>query len=61
MIKSFEKGTILSKLCRQKLSKLEKKIEVLVKDNGDKGEWQEFDESSERKEATAPESDEFTF
>ena len=61
MIKSFEKGTILSKLCRQKLSKLEKKIEVLVNDNGDKGEWQEFDKSSERKDATAPASDEFTF
>jgi exodeoxyribonuclease VII small subunit len=62
MIKYFERGTMLSKLCRQKLSKLEKKIEVLVKDNGDKGEWQEFDDSSERKEATtSPASDEFTF
>lgn len=62
MIKHFERGTILSKLCRQKLSKLEKKIEVLVKDNGNKGEWQEFDDSSERKEAaTSPANDEFTF
>ena len=62
MIKHFERGTLLSKLCRQKLSKLEKKIEVLVKDNGDKGEWQEFDDSSERKEATtSPANDEFTF
>jgi exodeoxyribonuclease VII small subunit len=62
MIKHFERGSLLSKLCRQKLSKLEKKIEVLVKDNGDKGEWQEFDDSSERKEAaTSPASDEFTF
>ena len=62
MIKCFERGTILSKLCRQKLSKLEKKIEVLVKDNGNSGEWQEFDDSSERKEAaTSPASDEFTF
>ena len=62
MIKHFERGTMLSKLCRRKLSQLEKKIEVLVKDNGDKGEWQEFDDSSERKEAaTNPANDEFTF
>ncbi len=62
MIKCFEKGTILSKLCRQKLSKLEKKIEVLVKDNGVGGQWREFDDSSERKEAaTSPSNDEFTF
>jgi len=63
MIKSFERGTILSKLCRKKLSNLEKKIEVLVKDKGEDSEWQEFDDSSERKEAatTTPASDEFTF
>ena len=62
MIKCFERGTMLSKLCRQKLSKLEKKIEVLVKDTGDGGEWQEFDASSERKQAAANLSnDEFTF
>jgi exodeoxyribonuclease VII small subunit len=62
MIKHFERGTILSKLCRQKLSRLEKKIEVLVKDNSSGGEWQEFDDSSERKDAaTSPQSDEFTF
>jgi exodeoxyribonuclease VII small subunit len=63
MIKCFERGSLLSKLCRQKLSKLEKKIEVLVKDNGENSEWQEFDDSSERKEATTttPAKDEFTF
>ncbi|MBU8901349.1 MAG: exodeoxyribonuclease VII small subunit [Victivallales bacterium] len=61
MIKHFERGTLLSKLCRQKLSRLEKKIEVLVKDNGENSEWQEFDDSSERKEATSPANDEFTF
>ena len=61
MIKSFERGTLLSKLCRQKLSKLEKKIEVLVKDNGEDGEWKKFDDSSERKEASTSPADEFTF
>lgn len=62
MIKCFERGTLLSKLCRKKLSKLEKKIEVLVKDDGVDGEWQDFDDSSERKQAAAPPAnDEFTF
>jgi exodeoxyribonuclease VII small subunit len=62
MIKHFERGTTLSKLCRQKLSKLEKKIEILVKDNATGGEWEEFDDSSERKDAaTTPTNDEFTF
>ena len=63
MIKAFERGTMLSKLCRKKLSNLEKKIEVLVKDNGENSEWKEFDDSSERKDAatTPPANDEFTF
>jgi exodeoxyribonuclease VII small subunit len=52
MIKCFERGTLLSKHCRKKLSALEKKIEVLVKDNGEGGEWQDFDDSSERKQAS---------
>ncbi|MDD5698991.1 MAG: exodeoxyribonuclease VII small subunit [Victivallaceae bacterium] len=62
MIGYFEKGTILAKLCRQKLSRLEKKIEVLVKDDGNSGEWREFDTSSERKQtASPPPNDGFTF
>lgn len=62
MIKHFERGTTLSKLCRQKLSSLEKKIEILVKDNAAGGEWEEFDDSSERKDASiTPANDEFTF
>ncbi|MCP3967093.1 MAG: exodeoxyribonuclease VII small subunit [Lentisphaerae bacterium] len=64
MIQCFERGCSLSKLCRQKLNKLEKKIEVLVKDNGGDGDWEEFDASSERKNAalnqaeTAPHEEE---
>ncbi|MFA7184448.1 MAG: exodeoxyribonuclease VII small subunit [Victivallales bacterium] len=61
MIKRFERGTVLARHCRQKLSKLEKKIEVLIKDNGTNGEWQEFDASSERKNAAANPDGEFTF
>lgn len=52
MIAYFEQGTRLTALCRGKLDKLEKKIEVLTRDNGAEGEWEEFDESSERKDAS---------
>ncbi len=41
MIAKFEQGTKLSDVCKQKLEKLEKKIEVLVNNNG-KAEWQDF-------------------
>jgi exodeoxyribonuclease VII small subunit len=51
MIEYFERGSALSKQCRSKLEKLEKKIEVLMKDDGGEGEWNDFDESSERKSA----------
>jgi exodeoxyribonuclease VII small subunit len=62
MISYFERGTALAKVCRHKLSKLEKKIEVLVKDNGAEGEWEEFDDSSERKDAASGTADgEFSF
>ena len=62
MISCFERGTALTKVCRQKLSKLEKKIEVLIKDNGAEGEWEDFDDSSERKDAaTGPANGEFNF
>ncbi len=52
MIAYFEKGTKLTAFCRGKLDKLEKKIEVLTRDDGKEGEWDEFDESSERKNAS---------
>jgi exodeoxyribonuclease VII small subunit len=52
MIECFERGTLLSKHCRKKLSALEKKIELLVKDDGEGGEWQDFDASSERELAS---------
>lgn len=52
MIAYFEQGTKLTAFCRGKLDKLEKKIEVLTRDDGEEGEWEEFDESSERKNAS---------
>ncbi len=56
MITYFEQGTRLTALCRGKLDKLEKKIEVLTRDDGAEGEWSEFDESSERKNASLRDS-----
>ncbi len=52
MIDCFERGTTLANLCDKKLKSLEKKIQVLVNDNNDGGEWSDFDQSSERSNAT---------
>jgi exodeoxyribonuclease VII small subunit len=44
MMKSFEEGNKLAKICSAKLKEIEKKIEVLVGKNGadGKGEWTDF-------------------
>ena len=42
LMKNFEKGSKLVNSCRKKLSELEAKIEILTRDNGSDGEWQEF-------------------
>ena len=52
MIDCFERGTTLANLCDKKLKSLEKKIQVLVNDNNAGGEWSDFDQSSERSNAT---------
>ena len=52
MIAHFEQGCALSKMCRQKLEKLEKKIEVLLKEDSEGGKWVDFDDSSARKDAS---------
>ncbi|MDD2478403.1 MAG: exodeoxyribonuclease VII small subunit [Victivallaceae bacterium] len=62
MLNRFEQGMKLTSFCRRKLEKLEKRIEVLTSDDGESGEWDEFDENSARKEAahrqsTAPSED----
>ncbi len=49
LIECFERGTALSSFCRNKLDALEKRVEILVADNGEKGEWRKFAET------TAPE------
>lgn len=43
MIECFETGSGLAGFCRKKLSLLEKKIEMLVKDDSGTGIWNEFD------------------
>jgi len=51
MIDCFEQGTALSSFCRQKLDNLEKKIELLVREDAQGGKWTEFDAGSPRKDA----------
>ncbi len=47
LIGRFERGTALSQYCRKKLDSLEKRIEVLLKDDGGNGEWTEFSDAGE--------------
>ncbi len=42
LIADFETGSRLLKICRGKLAGMEKRIEVLMKDDGASGEWREF-------------------
>lgn len=42
LIADFETGSKLLAVCRGKLAGMEKRIEVLVKDDGEQGQWQDF-------------------
>lgn len=46
MMKSFEEGSALSAVCAKKLKALEKKIEILVKEDSKGGQWKDFDSDS---------------
>lgn len=46
MIDAYEQGNSLAKLCRNKLAKLEQRIEILSRDDNASGEWKPFDPSS---------------
>lgn len=48
MIKYYEEGNMLSSICGGKLKELEKKIEILVRENSEGGEWKNFDPSSDK-------------
>ena len=45
MMKHFENGKKLSDYCRTKLTEFEKKIEILVKETAEGGEWKNFENS----------------
>lgn len=46
MMKHFEEGSALSSICEKKLKELEKKIEILVKEDAQDGKWEEFSPKS---------------
>jgi len=51
MISCFELGNALKNVCSQKLNDLEKKIEVLVKEDSQGGQWEDFDADNPRQDA----------
>ena len=46
LIDSYEEGSKLVKFCRSKLAKLENRIEILLRDDGEQGEWSSFNPES---------------
>lgn len=56
MMEQFEEGSLLSSVCEKKLKELEKKIEILVKEDSDGGKWEEFDPDSSGKAVKAVKS-----
>jgi exodeoxyribonuclease VII small subunit len=48
LLAAYEKGNSLAKICKDKLEKMERKVELLTKDNGSSGEWTPFDASNHR-------------
>jgi exodeoxyribonuclease VII small subunit len=51
MMKAFEEGNALAKICSDKLNKIEKKIEILVKKNESGGEWKDFPPKTKSRES----------
>lgn len=43
LIADFEQGSKLVSLCRARLDAMERKIELLTRDDGDRGEWTSLD------------------
>lgn len=54
LIRNFEAGSELAKICRSKLDSLERKIELLTRDDGDKGEWTDFESAVPSGNRNAP-------
>lgn len=48
LLENYEKGSVMLKECRSRLDQFQKKIEVLRKDDGDNGVWQDFTPENSR-------------
>ena len=48
LLENYEKGSVMLKECRSRLDRFQKKIEVLRKDNGENGVWQDFTPENSR-------------
>ncbi|MPN53383.1 Exodeoxyribonuclease 7 small subunit [bioreactor metagenome] len=54
LIRNFEAGSELAKICRGKLDALERKIELLTRDDGKDGEWTDFESAVPSGNRNAP-------
>lgn len=48
LLENYEKGSVMLKECRSRLDHFQKKIEVLRKDDGSDGVWQDFTPENSR-------------
>ena len=48
LLENYEKGSVMLKECRSRLDHFQKKIEVLRKDDGENGVWQDFTPENSR-------------
>ena len=48
LLENYEKGSVMLKECRARLDHFQKKIEVLRKDDGENGTWQDFNPENSR-------------
>ena len=48
LLENYEKGSVMLKECRARLDRFQKKIEVLRKDDGENGVWQNFTPENSR-------------
>ena len=48
LLENYEKGSAMLKECRARLDRFRKKIEVLRKDDGENGVWQDFTPENSR-------------
>ena len=58
LMQNFEAGSELAKICRAKLDTLERKIELLTRDDGDRGSWTDFEAEVASPTRNAPQDDE---